>query len=205
MGHHDEGDADLLLQLGQLEAHGLAQFGVERRERLVEQQNLRLFHQSAGKRHALALAARQLIRHARGKVAELHEVKRLLHAPVPLGLGHAVDLETIGDVVGDRHMRKDGIRLEHHVHGAPVGRDLRHVLPVDHDVAFRRHFEAGKHAQQRRLAAARGPEQGEELSRHDVEADIVHPDRCAPPLRDIAEADDGLSAGFGGGGFDATG
>ena len=43
VGHHDEGDADLLLELGQLEAHGLAQFGVERRERLVEQQHLGFF------------------------------------------------------------------------------------------------------------------------------------------------------------------
>ena len=205
MGHHDEGDADLLLQLRQLEAHGLAQFGVERRERLVEQENLRLFHQGAGKRHALALAAGQLIGHARAEVAELHEVERLLHAPVPLGLRHAVDLETIGDVVGDRHMRKHGIRLEHHVHGAPVGRNFAHVLAVNIDVALGRHFEAGQHAQQCRFAAAGGPEQGEELSRHDVEADIVHADRLTPPLRNVAEADNGLSAGFGGGGFDATG
>ena len=86
MGDHDERDADLLLQLRQLEAHGLAQLGVERRERLVEQEDLRLFHQRAGERDALALAARQLIRHARAEVAELNEVEGLLHAPVPLRL-----------------------------------------------------------------------------------------------------------------------
>ena len=89
MGDHDERDPDLLLQLRQLEAHGLAQFGVERRERLVEQQDLRLLHQRTRERHALALTARQLIRHARGKVAELHEVEGFLHAPVPLRLRHA--------------------------------------------------------------------------------------------------------------------
>jgi hypothetical protein len=194
---HDERDPDLLLQLGQLEAHGLAQFGVERRERLVEQQDLRLFHQRPRERNTLALAARQLIRHARGKVSELYEVERFLHAPVPFRLRHAFDLETVGDVVGDRHMRKDGIGLEHHVHRALVGRDVSHVLAVDQDPALGRHLEAGQHAQQCRLAAARWPEQGEELSRLDVEADIVHPDRGAPPLRNVAEADDGLDGGFG--------
>ena len=57
--------------------------------------------------------------------------------------------------------------------GALVRRNVAHVLAVDQDVALGRHFEAGEHAQQRGLAAARGPEQREELSRLDVEADIV--------------------------------
>ena len=50
---------------------------------------------------------------------------------------------------------------------------------------------------QRGLAAAGGPEQREELARLDVEADIVHRDRGAPALGDVAEADDGLHGGTG--------
>src|SRR3546814_5304645 len=45
MGDDHEGDADALLQVHQLEAHPLAQLGVERRQRLVQQQHLRPLHQ----------------------------------------------------------------------------------------------------------------------------------------------------------------
>ena len=48
----------------ELEAHRLAQLGVERRKRLVQQQHPRPLHQRARQRHALALAAGELIRHA---------------------------------------------------------------------------------------------------------------------------------------------
>ena len=40
----------------------------------------------------------------------------------------------------------------------------------------RRILEAGEHAQQRGLAAARGPEQGEELAFGDVEVGVVDGD-----------------------------
>src|SRR3990172_8393449 len=109
-------------------------------------------------------------------MTELDEVERFLYPPSPLGLWHARDLEPVGDVIGDRHVWKYGVGLEHHVHGAAVRRDLTHVLAVDIDVTLGRHFEAGKHAQQRRLAASRRPEQGEELAWLDIKADIVHAD-----------------------------
>ena len=65
MGDDDEGDADILLKPCQFEPHLVAQFGIERRERLVEQQHLRPLDQRAGQRHALALAARHLVGLAR--------------------------------------------------------------------------------------------------------------------------------------------
>ena len=57
VGDHDEGDADFALKLRQLEAHGLAQFGIEGGERLVEKEHLRLFDERTRERNALALAA----------------------------------------------------------------------------------------------------------------------------------------------------
>ena len=59
--HEHEGDADRLLQLAQFDLHLLAQLLVERAQRFVEQQHLRPLDQRARQRHALALAARQLI------------------------------------------------------------------------------------------------------------------------------------------------
>ena len=60
MRHEDQGDAEPLLQLLQLELHLLAQLAVERAQRLVAQQHARLDHERAGERHALLLAAREL-------------------------------------------------------------------------------------------------------------------------------------------------
>ena len=70
--HHDEGEAELLLQAHQLEARALAQLAVERGQRLVEQQELGPLDQRAGQRHALALAARELRRPPRGIVRQPH-------------------------------------------------------------------------------------------------------------------------------------
>ena len=55
-----ERDADAALQGLQLDAHLLAQFRIERRQRLVQQQHVGLQHQRAGQGHALPLAARKL-------------------------------------------------------------------------------------------------------------------------------------------------
>ena len=58
---HDDGrDAQPLLQLAQFDLHGFAQLGVERRHRLVEQEQFRGKRERAGDRHALALSAGEL-------------------------------------------------------------------------------------------------------------------------------------------------
>ena len=61
----DEGEAERVLQGLQLALHRLAQFQVERAERLVEQQNFRAQDERARQRHALALAAGQFARPSR--------------------------------------------------------------------------------------------------------------------------------------------
>ena len=65
----------------QLALHLLAQLQVERAERLVEQQHLRLADQRARQRHALALAARQLRRPALADVRQPHQLQQLVGAP----------------------------------------------------------------------------------------------------------------------------
>ena len=56
----DEGRRELMLQQLQLDLHALAQLQVERAERLVEQQHVRLEHHAARDRDALLLAAGEL-------------------------------------------------------------------------------------------------------------------------------------------------
>ena len=57
MGDVDRGVAILVVQAAHLQAHLLAQIGIEVGERLVEQQRLGLDDQRARKRNALLLAA----------------------------------------------------------------------------------------------------------------------------------------------------
>ena len=64
VGDEDERDADLALDPLELELHLLAQLEVERAERLVEQQHVRLVDDRAGERDALALSAGELDRFA---------------------------------------------------------------------------------------------------------------------------------------------
>ena len=59
VGDVDEGDADLALKRLQFDLHLLAELQVERAERLVEEEHLRLDDERAGERDALALAAGQ--------------------------------------------------------------------------------------------------------------------------------------------------
>ena len=73
MGDDDGGDAEPLLQLAQFDLHRLAQLGVERRQRLVEQEQLRRQRQRAGNRHALALAARKLGHRPVGEAGQMDQ------------------------------------------------------------------------------------------------------------------------------------
>ena len=67
----DEGNAELTLQPTQFGAHAHAQERVERRQRLVEQQDLRMGDQRARQRDALLLPAGQLRGHALRRKASI--------------------------------------------------------------------------------------------------------------------------------------
>ena len=83
---------DLVVQPPQPVAQVLAHARVERAERLVQQQHLRLDRERAGERHPLALAAGQLRRVAVGEPVQLHEPDQLVHPLADLGLRPLADL-----------------------------------------------------------------------------------------------------------------
>ena len=68
----DEGDAELALQPLQFLAHATAQERVERRQRLVEQQNLRLGNQRTRQRDPLLLTPRELRGQTVGETLHFH-------------------------------------------------------------------------------------------------------------------------------------
>ncbi len=71
MGDVDRRVAIFVVQAAHLEAHLLAQIGIEIAQRLVEQQRLRLDDQRARERDPLLLAAGQLARIAVGQLLEM--------------------------------------------------------------------------------------------------------------------------------------
>ena len=195
MGHHHERDTHLRLQLAKLGAHRLAQFCIQRRQWLIQQQHARAFHQCPRQRHPLPLPAGQLIGPATAEPIQFDQRQRFFHAHRALAAGHAVHLQAVTHIVSHAHVREHGVILEHHVDWALVGRNIRHVLPVDQDAAFRWHFEPGQHAQQGGLAAARGPQQREELALPHLQIDSVHRHHLAVPLGNAFEAYDGATLG----------
>ena len=85
----DEGDPDLALDALQLDLHLLAQLQVERAERLVEQEDLRVVDDRARERDALALAAGELGGPPRAVAGQLDRLERLVDARAALGAGDA--------------------------------------------------------------------------------------------------------------------
>ena len=81
VGHVHKGDADLALNLLELDLHRAAQLEVERAERLVEQQHLWAVDERARKRDTLLLATGELLRplvRLHGQLGELEHVLDLL-------------------------------------------------------------------------------------------------------------------------------
>ena len=188
VGDDDEGHAEAALQLHQFELRAFAQLLVERGQRLVEQQHLRPPRQRARQRHALPLAAGQLIGLALLQPVELDQRHHLGDAGVDLRARHAGALQAERDVVAHGEMRKQRVVLEHHVDRPLVRRHLRDVLAVEQDAALIRRLEAGQHAQQRGLAAAARAQQREELAGADVERQAIHRAKAAESLGHALDA-----------------
>ncbi|MCY1232780.1 hypothetical protein D9M72_452940 [compost metagenome] len=197
VGDEDEGDAELVLQRLQFDLHRLTQVLVERRQRFVEQQEFRPGDDGAGQRHALLLAAGELARPAAFHAFQSYHLQGGGDLFTARRLGDARDFQRIGDVFADRHVRKQRIVLEDRVDRAAVGRPVGDVLAVDEDRAAVEFDETADRLQQRGLAAAGRPEQGQEFVAADVEIDAVESGhdaafRSGEGLARLHQPDDGI-------------
>ncbi len=194
VGHVEERDPDLLLDPFQLGLHLLAQLQVERPERLVEQEELRLVHDRPCQRHALALAPGQLERLAPAETGEPDHLEHALGPLSPLRLGYFADLEAVLHVLGHAQVGEERVVLEDGVHVACVGRLPCHVHPAELDSAAVRTLEARDDPQQGRLARAGGTEHREELTFGDLEVDAVGGQHVPVALAQRREAHGGARA-----------
>ena len=166
--------------------HLRAQFGVERRQRFIQQQNLWPHYQAARQRHTLPLTAGHLVRHPLAKSAQLYQLQRFFDAGFNVAAPDARDFQAIADIVGHAEMREHGIALKYHINRALVRRNPGHILPVDQYLPFGRQFKSRDHPQQRRFTAARWTKQHKKLASHNIQRDIVHRNHLAETLGHIA-------------------
>jgi hypothetical protein len=91
-----------------------------------------------------------------------------------IGGGLPTDLEGVLDVIAHRHVRVEGVALEHERHVTILRLERNDALSVDADVAPVELFEPCEHPERGGLAAAARPEEDEELAIGDVEREAAH-------------------------------
>src|SRR6266536_5301956 len=203
VGHVDGRDAELPLQLLQLDPHLRPELGVEIGQRLVEEEHGGREDEGAREGNPLLLAAGELRRAPARQLPHLHEVEGPAHPLGDLALRFAPHPETIGDIVEDGHVGPDSIGLEHHGEPAALRRDLGprsgvvHDGAVDPDLARGWLLEAGDGPERRRLAAAGRPEQGQMLARADRERDAAHGRHRAVTDHEVPHLDGGRARPWG--------
>ena len=168
----------------QLLAHEQRHLVVERGERLVEEQDLRLDHQRAHDRDELLLAARHLVGIAVEVELDAETRDQLLDARAALRLGDLHQLQRIGDVVEGAQPGKQrlAVVLEH-----VAELDLRQQHAVEQDLAGIDRDQPGDHVDQRALAAAVRPEHRDQLAARNVEVELVVDDGLVEALAQAAD------------------
>ena len=191
MRDEDDGAAALLPDPQQLEVQALARHLVESAERLVHQEQRRRKRERTGDRNPLLHSAGELPRVVLLEALQLHEVDQLLDPLDPLPAVPAEDLERQPDVLLHGAPVEEHSVLEDDAVVAVEPRPVR-ALAVDHDVPARRLDQVADDPEERRLAAAGRPDQGDELPGADLEVDALErPDLAlCELLRDGLELDD---------------
>ncbi len=129
---------------------------------------------------------------------EVEQRRDLLDPPSDLGLRHSPDLQAVAEVLANAHVRIQRVALEDHRDVSMARREIGHVAPADRDLARRHLLEPGDRAKERRLAAARRPDERDELAVADLERDVVDGDDVpGEHLADVSKLDLCHGAGYG--------
>ncbi len=176
--------AQLPVEPLELHPRVMAELGVEIRQGLVEEEQLRPPDDRAPDRDPLLLAAAQRRRPAPEGVADPQELGDLADPPLDLRRIESRLPQGIGEVVVDCQVGVEGEGLEDHPDTPALDRSVGQVLAPGPDGARVEPLEPCHRAEQRRLAGAARPQDAEELAGADLE---VH----AAERLDVAEALDG--------------
>ena len=155
--------AEVAAQLG-------ARADVERGERFVEQEETRLDHERSCECDALLLTTGELVRLGTAAVAEPDSFEPFAGASPRLAARHATTAEAERHVLERGEVGEQQVVLEHDPDRAALGDDVcavRRVVDrvvVDEDASLVDGCETRERAQQRGLACAVGPEDGDGLA-----------------------------------------
>src|SRR5215218_6434229 len=189
VGDEDRRHVDLVVEAAEPRAQLLADLCVERAERLVQQQDLRLDRKRPGERHPLALAARELRRVAVGEPLKVDELQQLDDPVGDVRLRALLDGQAEGDVLRHGHVLEGRVMLKAETDPAILHRRLRHVSAGDQDAAGVELLEPGDRAQQRGLARPAGAEQGRQRTVANLNRDIIKRDEVAELLGCVLDDD----------------
>src|SRR6266852_2437218 len=154
--------------------------------RLVGQDNLRPHDDGARDRHALPLAARELLGGVQGALGQADAVQRLRRAAGALARLDAGEKHRQLHVALRRQARHKLVRLEDETEAflpqqrQLVVREAGHLAAVDAVRARGRPVEAADDVQERRLARARGPHDREVVPVGDRQVDVAQGVHGAP-------------------------
>ena len=172
VGHEQHREARIGPQLEQLVLHPAPRERIERGERLVHQQHVRLHRQRPRDGDALFHAAGQRVRigiRELGEVDLLDVAHRLRLGRVAAHLARGFQREH--HVLLDRFPRQQLVELLEHEH--PVGARRADGQTLEAHAALGRRHVAADRLEQGRLAASGGPEEHEPVRAVNVEADAI--------------------------------
>ena len=152
------------MQLLDLGAHLQPKLGVEIRQGLVKQEHLGVANDGPAHGNPLALASRQLPRIAIQIGRQAQDIRRIPHTLLYRCGIDLSQLQSEGQVGGDRFMRIERVALKHHGNVALGRGQVVHDALADPDGARGDAFEPGNHSKQRRFAAAGRPDKHHELA-----------------------------------------
>ena len=167
------GDPCFLHQIENDVTHLHAHFGVEVGQGFVHQQNPRTNHQGACQGDPLSLTAAHLRRITVGQVSETDAFQRFLGPGIDFGPGHLAGAQAVSDVLEGRFVGKQGVVLKHHADVAVMRGDVCHFVLIEQDASAVGFIETGDTAQQRGLAAAARPQQGEKSAVRNVQRQVL--------------------------------
>jgi hypothetical protein len=127
---------------------------------------------------------------------EPHQRQRLRHAGIGLGAGRGREIERQAHVLLHPRPGHEGCVLEHHHQLASGLADALEALAPPAQPPVGRRDQVGDHLEEGRLAAARWPEQRDELARPDAQVDRVErPGAVGVDLVGRQHLDDGRRVG----------
>lgn len=113
MSHHQRRQTELDDQLAQKYPRFFAQLGVEVGQRLIQQDHRRVVDQRTADRHALLLAAGELVRMALGQMPQPELIQHRLYPLGDFRRGGLTQLQRISHVLKHRFVRPQGVGLKH--------------------------------------------------------------------------------------------